>query len=203
MHELSAYFLDRRTLADDRDRLTAENNALRSANRALATQVTDVTRLVGGRTEAAHRILAGILARPPVTPYDTLVLDRGEEDGVVVGSIVYAPGNVPLGTIESSTKKTARAALYSAGGRITEGWIGEKRVAISLVGHGAGTFSATLPRESMAQVGDTVYIPGPGALPIGTIVRIDTNPSSPSDTIHISPFTNLFSLTWVEVSQGS
>lgn len=200
MYGFFSGFGDTATLARERTQLFEENQALKESNRALTAQVADVTRLVGSRTESAHRILAGVLVHPPVTPYDTLIIDRGTGEGVAPESLVFGPGDTPIGTIESASAHHARVALYSAPGRTTDGWVGEKRVAIAIVGSGAGAFTATLPRESTVAVGDVVYVPGPGALPIGSVVRIDTNPSSPRATVHIAPYTNLFSLTWVEVA---
>lgn len=199
-HTIFSSFGNVAQITRERDMLVAENQALKESNRGLQAQVADVTHLVGARTESAHHILAGVLAHPPVSPYDTLIIDRGGSEGVRAGSTVYGPGMTPIGSIESAGEHTARVALFSAPGRITDGWVGEKRVALSITGVGSGAFTATLPRESGVVVGDVVYLPGPGALPVGSIVRIDSNPSSPRDTVHIAPYTNLFSLTWVEVA---
>ena len=59
--------------------------------------------------------------------------------------------------------------------------------------------SASLARSASVVVGDTVFGPGPGMLPIGTVARIDDDPSSPSLTLHIMPKINLFSVSWVVV----
>ncbi len=66
---------------------------------------------------------------------------------------------------------------------------------------GAGSFSSTIPQTSSVAVGDTVYVPGPGALPIGTVIKIDTDASSPTEVLHVQPLVNLFSITWVEIAR--
>jgi cell shape-determining protein MreC len=187
-------------LMRERDQLMRENLALAETNRTLRTQAEDLKRLLGDRTEAVSGIPAGVLARPPVSAYDTLVVGAGARQGVSVGAYAYGPGGVPLGTVDSVSGATTRISLFSTGGRVTEGWVGEKRVPISLTGRGGGAFEATLPRESEIAVNDVVFVPGPGALPIGTVVRIDSNPSSPRAVIHIAPYADLFSLTWVEIA---
>lgn len=200
VHGLFSVFYSSSELIRARDAALNENLSLTNTNRMLSTQISDLTRLVGTRQESARRILAGVVARPPLSPYDTLTLDVGSTAGIREGVLVFGPGNVPLGTIILVTARSARVSLFSSPGTVTDGWVGEKRLPVTLTGVSAGAFSATLARDSGALVNDVVYIPGPGALPIGTIVQIDTDPSSPHDVVHIVPYTNIFSLTWVEVA---
>jgi cell shape-determining protein MreC len=185
-------------LTRDRDRLVAENLALHEENRTLAARLGDLSRLAGERSLSG--IVAGVLARPPVSPYDTLVVAAGKAQGVSLGQFAYAAGGVPIGTVETVSDTTSRIELFSRGGRVTEGWVGEKRIPITLTGKGGGAFEATLPRDSGVELNAVVYVPGPGALPIGSVARIDSNPSSPRDIVHIAPYVNLFSLTWIEIS---
>ncbi|MBU0749966.1 hypothetical protein KKH15_00420 [Patescibacteria group bacterium] len=176
----------------ERDQLLIENETLRNQNAVLTAQVGDKGALGNG-------LSAGVLARPPVSPYDSLVLGLGGTDGVRVDAMIYAPGGIPIGVIENVTSNTSRAILFTAPGRVTEGWVGDTRIPVSLVGKGAGAFEASLPREAGATVGAVVYAPGPGALPVGTVLSIDADPSSPRSTLHIKPMVNIFSVTWVTV----
>ncbi len=187
-------------LTSERDRLAAENLALHEENRTLVAQNTDLKKLIGNTPAEAPRILAGVLARPPVAPYDTLVVSAGSGNGVKAGALAYGDGGVPLGTVASVSATTATIDLFSRGGRAADGWIGDARVPVTLTGKGAGAFTALLPRDSGVAVGAVVYVPGPGALPIGTVVRIDSDPSSPRDTLYVAPYVNLFSLAWVEIA---
>ena len=57
--------------------------------------------------------------------------------------------------------------------------------------------SATIARGESVIEGDKVFASGPGMLPIGTVVRIDSDPSTPSMTLRIMPAQNLFSIAWV------
>jgi cell shape-determining protein MreC len=187
-------------LTRERDQLASENLALAEANRALVARDADLTALIGPAAPTERRILAGVLARPPVAPYDTLVVDAGAAKGVTEGAFAYGPGGVPLGTVANVSNTSSRIALFSTGGRATEGWVGDARVPITLTGRGAGAFTATLPRDSGVAVNAVVYVPGPGALPIGTVVRINSDPSAPRDTVSIAPYVNLYSLTWIEIA---
>lgn len=193
MASVAAPFEDVDKLRAERDLLVQENAALHAQVAVLTAQVQDTATLPSG-------IAAGVLARPPVSPYDTLVVGAGQQQGITQGAIAYAPGGVPVGVVQEVSAQTTRIQLYSAPGVQTEGWVGEERIAITLIGRGAGAFAATLPRESGIVVGDVVYAPGPGALPVGTVVRIDADPSSPRSQVFVQPYINIFSLTWVSLS---
>lgn len=194
-----SFFGDKGVLIEERDQLARDAAALYAKNAALEAQVADLTRLLGDRTERGAGVLASVLARPPVAPYDTLILDQGSESGIAVGDRVLGPGGVPLGTIESVMGDSARALLYSTPARETESWVGESRIPMTLVGEGAGAMSAIVARESGVAVGDQVYVPGPGAVPIGHVVAVGSDPSSPRSRVEIRPLVNPFSITWVTV----
>lgn len=198
---IASLFGDKAVLTEERDALAREVAALKEQNAILTARTVDLERLLGGRTEASAGILAGVLVRPPVSPYDTLVIDQGTEAGIAVGKRVYGAGGIPLGVIESVSSKSARVLLYSAPGQVTEGWVGVSRTPVSLEGASAGAFRTSVPRERIVSVGEEVYLPGPGAVPMGTVVRVDTDPSSPQAVIHVRPRTSPFSLTWVTVEE--
>jgi cell shape-determining protein MreC len=176
--------------------LAFENEELRNENAALKARLQDVGAADNIPTEDGR--LGGVIARPPLTPYDVLLLSVGSDAGIREGAIVFAQG-VPVGTIEEAATGFSRALLYSALGRENAGWLGEARLPVTLVGEGAGAFSARVPRELEVIEGDTVYLPGPGAFPAGVVRAIMRHPSSPSAELSIEPLVNPFTLTFVRV----
>lgn len=186
-------------LRAERDELRAQIAALEERNRVLEAQIADLSLLPG----EASRIAAGVLLRPPMTPYDVLVVGAGSRDGVRPGALAYGPGGTPAGTVSEVSVSNARIALFSATGRTTEGWLGEERIPISLVGHGSGAFGATVAADVAAAEGDVVYLPGPGAIPVGTVVRIETHSAAPTKSLRIRPLMNPFMLTYVEIAQDA
>lgn len=197
---VGSFFTSSAKLANDRDRLLRENAALTVENATLAARTSDLTRVLGTRTEPGPGILASVLARPPISPYDVLVVDQGTESGVQVGMRALGAGGVPLGTVESASGSSARVMLYSSSGRETESWVGEQRLPVALRGEGSGAFSATVARESGVVVGDMIYVTGAGALPIGTVTKVESDPSSPRSHIDIKPLLNPFSTVWVTLA---
>jgi cell shape-determining protein MreC len=168
--------------------LTNENNALRLELSALGALPDDA---------ASDGILAGTVARPPTSPYDTLVVAQGSAAGVTRGMGAFGQGGVPLGVVSAVLKDFSRVTLFSSSGMQLDAWVGERRVPLTVYGAGGGTMRATVARSAEISAGDAVFAPGPGMLPVGTVVRVDSDPSSPSARVQIQPAVNLFSIDWV------
>lgn len=164
--------------------LSVENEALRNENALLRSGIAP-------EKGTAVRVLS----RPPMTPYDVLLLDAGTDAGIYDGMRVYAHG-IPIGRIEGAGRASAKAALFSASGVATEAWAGKNRTPLTLVGAGAGSFRADAPREAGILEGDTVYL---GSIPMGTVASVETHASAPRAVISIRPLANIFSLTEVDV----
>ena len=198
-HTLLAPFVDAAAVSMRNDVLAEQNRSLAAENQALADKLSALTALAGGEKTIAVGIVAGVVARPPESPYDTLIVGAGTADGVAPAMEAFGDGGIPLGVVTAVTQNAARVTLFSAPGATVAGWVGKAKLPLTLTGAGAGAFSATVPRSAAIAAGDIVYLPGPGALPAGSITRIDSNPSSPAETLRIQPAANLFTITWVEL----
>jgi len=187
---LISSFSDASALTAQNERLMQENAALVAENQALLQKAVATRDLPLG-------ILAGVVARPPESPYDTLVLAAGTSAGVEPGQKAFGAGGVPLGIVSAVSDDFSRVTLFSAPDVVTSGWVGSASLPLSIKGAGAGVMGATASRSAAIAVGDTVFAPGPGQLPIGTVARIDSDPSSPVVTLRIKPALNLFSIAWV------
>jgi len=189
-------------LQSELDAANTSNAALTDQNKTLAAQVVDLEKLLGTRTDVPPAVLASVVARPPESPYDTLVIDQGSRASVAPDALVTGPGGVPVGKVASVNAASARVTLFSSPGVATDAWIGQSRVAATLTGVGSGAFTAAVPKDTSIVVGDSVYVADNGAAAIGTVVRLDSDPSSTSMTLRIQPLINPFSLTWVLISRS-
>ncbi len=192
-HAFLGSFGNSATLTLQNEKLADENATLALQNEALLEKVSTIS----GLSSSATGIMAGVVARPPESPYDTLVVAAGSAEGITVGQEAFGAGTVPLGTVSSVLTHFSRITLFSAPGASVLGWVGSKHLPLIIEGSGAGTVSAVVPRSASIAAGDIVSVPGPGSLPIGEVMRIDSDPSSPSVTLRIQPSLNLFSITWV------
>lgn len=194
-HSFLKSFSDAAALATKNEQLASENAALASENQALGQKDAALAGL--DSSAKASSILAGVIARPPESPYDTLLVAAGSEQGVVLDMEAFGPGNVPIGVVSSVFGNLSRVTLFSSPGMTTSGWVGRSHAPVSIVGAGAGALHASVARSAGIGVGDVVSAPGPGALPLGSVVRIDSDASSPAVTLQIRGASNLFSTTWI------
>jgi len=81
-HTVAVSFSNATSLGREIDTLTQDKALLAIENQTLTAQVRDLTVLLGSRAPAAPRVLASVLARPPFTDYDTLIIDAGSTAGI-------------------------------------------------------------------------------------------------------------------------
>lgn len=192
-HVFLSSFGDAAALTLHNERLADENAALALENKALQEKIDGIAGLGSG----AQGIAVGVVARPPVSPYDTLVLAGGSAEGVTSGMEAFGEGGVPLGIVSSVSEHFSRVTLFSAPGASVGGSVGRAHLPLMLTGKGAGVLAASASRSAAIAVGDVVFAPGPGWLPVGSVVRIDSDPSSPAVSLQIAPALNPFSLSFV------
>ncbi len=184
-------------LSAERDSQREQNLTLVQENKTLLAKVENLTALIGEAPEEKPGIVAGVVARPPESPYDTLVVAAGSSSGVALGMEAFGNGGVPIGIVSEVLMDFSRVTLFTAPGISMNGWIGKANTAVTLVGAGGGTWQATMAKAAVVVIGDTIFLPGPGARAAGNVVRVDSDPLSPSDTLRIEPASNLFALTVV------
>ncbi|MFZ2500684.1 MAG: rod shape-determining protein MreC [Minisyncoccia bacterium] len=198
-HSFFTGFSDAEKVALENEKLTAKNIALASENQALQRKIENVSALLGvsDPQKDISGILAGVVARPPMSPYDTLTIAAGEAQGVLLGMEAFGDGGVPIGIVSAVLHDFSRVTLFSAPGAVTGGWVGKRNVPLTITGAGAGVLQSSVERSANVVVGDIVFVPGPGQLPIGSVVRVDTSPLSPGVILRIMPASNPFSIAWV------
>lgn len=194
-------FSDAAALAARAEALARENAALSAENQTLRKQVADQAALLGGAPERGAKVglVLGVLSGPPISPYDTFVLAGGADDGVAAGQEAFGEGGVPLGVVSSVSAGFSRVTLFSAPGVVTRGWVGSANLPLEMRGAGGGALRATVARAEDVALDNPVFAPGPGALFIGRVARIDRDAASPAANILIRGALNPFSITWVEL----
>lgn len=182
---------DAAALRSERDALLAENRTLRNENETLRSSR-------GTSLPQDGAFEAPVITRPPLSPYDVLVVAVPPDRDVLPGALAYAEG-VPIGKVTDRNGTSLRVLLFSSGGEKTEGWIGEALLPATIEGRGAGAFVAGVPRDAGIAEGATVFLPGPGAVAAGTVLRVEGNPSSPEAVLVIRSLVNPFSLSTVRI----
>lgn len=143
-------------------------------------------------------VLGQVLARPPLSPYDTLVLDVGESDGVMQGNIVLVDG-VPIGSVVRVYARTALVELFSTSGRQIEIVLGASSTPLTAVGQGGGFFLAEISREILVAAGDPVALAGFTPHIFGVVETVDAESADPFVTARFQNPVNMNDVVWVEV----
>lgn len=96
-----------------------------------------------------------VIARPPRTHYDTLLVSVAEGTRVAVGDEVLA-FDVALGTVSDVRGTTVLVTLYSSPGTTLDVRVGDPTAITVMHGLGAGSVTFEVPKEVALQPGDVV-----------------------------------------------
>lgn len=194
----------------DKDALVNENETLKETISIMETKVLDrnllaekVTKLEEalGRARSDDRVVANVLVGVGRSPYDTLVIDAGEEEGVNTGNMVVYSGSGVIGEVVETTPYSAKIKLYSSPGEEHRVTVGSHYIPVLAVGRGMGNFEAKVPQDSAVSVGDNV-VTVKGNLIIGTVSLIEEKPAEPIKRIFFRVPFNITEIQSVEVIVG-
>lgn len=165
----------------------------------LLAENTELKRLLGRGEEGSPRVLATVLARPPFSPYDTLVIDIGEAHGVSAGDVVFAGGANAIGTVREVSARSSRVILYSAPGEEHQVLL-RGTVPLPVAGQGGGSLIGELPTGSAVAPGDSVVFPDIAARFIATVVYVEESTGESFINVYLRLPVNPEELRFVEVS---
>ncbi|MBI4120691.1 MAG: rod shape-determining protein MreC [Parcubacteria group bacterium] len=184
-------------LLDEMNRLKAEMLSL-----ALLKKENDELRgHLGVERREQDVTLAFVLVRPNRSPYDTLLIDKGEEDGLKIGSLVSAPGGVAIGTVTSVSRQTAKVVLFSSPGEKSVVEIGASTLRVDATGQGGGNFEAKLPRGIEVHKGDLVSLIRGKRIILGVVEAIQAKPADSFQILLFKLPVNIYELEWVEIEK--
>ncbi|MFA4975752.1 MAG: rod shape-determining protein MreC [Candidatus Paceibacterota bacterium] len=187
-----------------------------------------IKEILGRKLEKTNMVLSSILAKPNQSPYDTLIIDVGEKDGILLGQRVFALGNIPIGRIAEVFANSSKVILFSNGGEKTEVIVsnntieslilpspnknqnGLARNAFSIadaggdtfmqvIGRGGGNFDMILPRDFVLEKGVKVVLPGITPYVVGIVQTIVSDPRDAYQKAILTSPVNIQGLKFVEV----
>jgi cell shape-determining protein MreC len=104
---------------------------------------------------------ARVVAVPPRTHYDTVLIAAGTEQGVRLGDIVTIEG-IAVGQVTDVSDQSALAQLYSSPGAEHDAVIGSERAIVVTQGLGGGALETSVPGGVSIARGDAVVDPRTG-----------------------------------------
>jgi cell shape-determining protein MreC len=115
---------------------------LRETNRQLMSSSQSVAVATSSLPEIRSR--ASVIARPPQSPYDTILIDKGRSAGINPGAPVWWPPGIYLGQVTEVRGNNSLVELVSSPQFNHVGRINNE-ITLETVGQGGGKMSTVLP----------------------------------------------------------
>jgi cell shape-determining protein MreC len=169
-------------------RLLEENMQLRAMAKAGAVE---------------NRLVARVLARPGQLSYDLLQIDKGTNDGVVLGAPVYTGLDSVVGIVVHTAPTYAFVDLFTSPGFESTAFIFGPNVFSPIEGMGGGVARVKLPQGVLIREGQLVILPGISSGIYGEIIAVQNEPTQPEQYGYITPPIAMSSLSYVSVGLQS
>lgn len=169
---------------------------------SLENENAELKNLLGRKPEKDERELAVILSRPPRTPYDSLVIDIGEDHGLMQGDLVYAEMNYLVGHVEVVYPTTSIVKLFSSPGEKIDVLVGSSTTPVVAEGRGGGNFYIKVPRNIKVHEGDPIVVPSLRSLILGSAEKVDAAEGDAYAYIYFKLPVNFNSLRYAEIKKA-
>lgn len=150
---------------------------------------------------SSPRIAAGVIARPPHTPYDMLIIDQGSDDGIVEHAPVFYGSNQAVGYVETVFQKSAQITLFSSPGIESTVYVFGPNIFTTAYGEGSGVIRLSVPQGILIQKSDVAILPSLEGGVLGTIDEIESTPTAPEQYAYITFDASLQSIRLVSVGR--
>ncbi|NQU83299.1 MAG: rod shape-determining protein MreC [Parcubacteria group bacterium] len=151
-------------------------------------------------------ITARIIGKTTEGGINTIIINRGEKDGVMNNLPVIAENGVLIGKIIKVTPFTSTILLISDGNSNVAGMIQNKNKTVGIVkgGYGLGVRMELVPQNEIIETDEIVITSGleleiPKGLLIGTVESVIREPRTPFQTITIKALLEYEKLDFVSV----
>ncbi len=183
-----------------------EERAKMSNYNSLLEDNASLKEILNRKDVKTNMVLSVILSKPNQSPFDTLIIDAGIKQGLQIGNMVFAFGNVPIGRVGLVYENSSKVILFSNVGEKTQAMISGKlalstgeNIFLELIGRGGGNFEMILPRDFTPAKGDQVILPSINSYVFAIVETIISDPrDSFTKALLVSPV-NIQELKFVEV----
>jgi len=144
-------------------------------------------------------ILAGVMARPPGTPYGVVILDKGSKDGILEDAPVYYGEGKVIGYINKVFKSSSIVTLFSSPDIETSVYIFGPNIFATAYGNGGGIVRISVPQGLVIEKGDVVILPSIYGGILGDVDEVESNPTEPEQHAYLTFDTPIQSIRLVGV----
>lgn len=149
-----------------------------------------------------NRIVSAVLSGQTVFPYNTIIIDVGDNLSVLPGDLVLVSPGIVLGEIIQTSKNISKVELLSSYGKKTGVFLGEEKAMVEVEGAGSGNFSIEVPKEFKVEKGGIVKYPGIRDLFVGVVAEINFDANSSYKEVLITVPLNLREVSLVEITSN-
>ncbi len=149
-------------------------------------------------SSSSDYIVAPIIKRPPFSFYDEFIVDAGQDKGVSTSSLVFGPGDIPIGRVIDVFDRSSKVILFSSPQEKHEIEIGPSHIPAIATGRGGGQYEADIPRGLGVSLDDFV-VSTSLVRPLGRVHFIDSDPALTFEKILFAVPSNVYELRWVKI----
>ena len=153
-----------------------------------------------GRTNKTEGMVAGVLTRPPQSPYDLIVIDAGSREGVLAHLTVSLLEGPVIGKVAEVSDSSAKVRLFSSSGEEVDAVLERHNIPVTLEGRGGGSFRVRVPRETEVVVGDRILSSDTTFSLMAVVEDIHMEPTDSFKEVLAKSPANIFSLRFVRIS---
>lgn len=195
------YFRTKKELNSENKILKEEN--LRLGVKALKADVLEeenerLLEMFGRKPENAF-LLASVLYRPPMSDFDTFIIDAGSKQGVQIGMKITAYGDILLGEVEEVFENTSKVKLFSYYGTRINVFFEKAGIAAVASARGGENFEVLLAKDAQVEEGDKILTTDLKPFILGEVQKIIKNESEPFQKIYFRYPFNLNELRYVYI----
>lgn len=143
-------------------------------------------------------ILARVIARPPKTVYDTLLIDQGAAAGISGNDFAIYDG-IALGKVVSEGQSSATVQLFSSPGSDEDVLLGKPQSIAVAHGVGGGAFELSVPQGVAVSVGDPVRIEATQSLLMGVVAGVSSKPTDSLQAVIVRSPVSFADLDFIEI----
>lgn len=184
-----------------------KNSVVEAENKMLKDQNFELEKQLGFfKTYPVNHLLSNVVGKEMLTTDQTILLDRGENDGVKMNDPVIVSDGIIIGKIIKVDKNLSTVRLLNDNQSRVGATVLNRDKSIGVIegGFGISLKMSLIPRDEILMVGDQIITSGlesniPRGLLVGTIAEVENEQYKPFQQAIITPGTNFSKLSTVSI----